>query len=104
LKNTFRYLSLPHSNPKKGWHHAFVNSLYLLFYISLALQACTGLFMAYSDDIPNLKSYRHTVSDIHSFNMWVIIAFIVIHLGGVILSELSKNGKGVVSDMINGGD
>jgi len=36
--------------------------------------------------------------------MWVIITYIVIHLGGVLLAELGKKYKGVISDMINGGE
>jgi cytochrome b len=34
--------------------------------------------------------------------MYLILAFIVVHLAGVFLAE-RKNGKGIVSDMINGG-
>jgi Ni,Fe-hydrogenase I cytochrome b subunit len=57
--------------------------------------------MVYSDDIDSLQNIRNTVSDIHSVFMWVIITFIVVHIGGVILAELGKN-KGIVSSMING--
>ena len=60
--------------------------------------------MAYSDDVDSLKQQRQLTKEIHNVNMWVIIAYIVIHIGGVILAELGKKNKGVVSDMINGGE
>jgi cytochrome b len=34
--------------------------------------------------------------------MYLILAFIAVHLAGVYLAE-RKDGKGIVSDMINGG-
>jgi cytochrome b len=34
--------------------------------------------------------------------MYLILAFIVVHLAGVFLAE-RKDSKGIVSDMINGG-
>jgi Ni,Fe-hydrogenase I cytochrome b subunit len=35
--------------------------------------------------------------------MYLILAFIVVHLAGVFLAEIRKDSKGIVSDMINGG-
>lgn len=103
LKNTLKALKMPGADKKYLKHYLLVRWLYVVFYFSLFVQACTGLFMEYSDDLDNLKNIRNTVSDIHSFNMWVILSFIFLHLGGVILSELGKKNKGVVSEMINGG-
>jgi Ni/Fe-hydrogenase 1 B-type cytochrome subunit len=104
IKNVLKYLKQPGIDKQNVKHYLFVKYLYLFFYFSLLVQTSTGLFMAYSDDVPNLKSIRHTASDIHSVFMWVIISYIVIHIGGVIFAELGKKNKGVVSDMINGGE
>ncbi len=104
IKNALKYLKQPGIDEQNAKHYLFVKFLYLFFYFSLLVQTCTGLFMAYSDDIPNLKNLRHTASNIHSVFMWVIISYIVIHIGGVIFAELGKKNKGVVSDMINGGE
>ena len=60
--------------------------------------------MIYSDDVPDLKTLRDTSSNIHSFFMWVIITYVVAHIAGVIITELGKKNKGIVSDMINGGE
>jgi cytochrome b len=62
--------------------------------------AVTGLCMAFEDDVPALKI--HALREIHSFCMYLIIAFIIIHIAGVFLAE-TKDSRGIVSDMINGG-
>jgi len=104
LKNSLMYLKLPGANKEKAKHFLLVRCLYIFFYFALFIQVCTGLFMAYSDDVESLKDLRHTAKNIHTIFMWVIISYIVIHIGGVILAELGKKHKGVISRMINGGE
>jgi len=104
LKNSLKYLRMPGADKEKTKHFLIVRCLYIFFYFALFVQACTGLFMAYSDGMKNLKDLRNTAKSIHNIFMWVIISYIVIHIGGVILAELGKKHKGVVSRMINGGE
>jgi Ni/Fe-hydrogenase 1 B-type cytochrome subunit len=78
-----------------------VKALYITFYTLLGIMAITGLCMAFEDDIPALKI--HALREIHSFCMYLIITFIIVHLAGVFLAE-RKESKGIVSDMINGGN
>jgi Ni/Fe-hydrogenase 1 B-type cytochrome subunit len=104
LKKALRYLRQPGANKKDAKHYLFVRYAYILFYFSLAVQVCTGLFMAYSDDVDSLKNVRQTTSNIHAVFMWVILLYIVLHIAGVFISELGKKNKGIVSDMINGGE
>ncbi len=104
LKNGLRYLKQTGINKKTGQHYIFVRFTYVVLYIVLGLQAITGLFMVYSDDVESLKVWRHNAKDVHNVLMWVIISYIVIHLGGVVMAELSKKYKGIVSQMINGGE
>ena len=61
----------------------------------------TGLCLAFEDDVPLLKSI-HAFRQIHSFTMYLILAFITVHIVGVLLAE-RKQSKGIISDMINGG-
>lgn len=103
IKNSISYLKMPGADKNRAKHYLVVRFIYLSFYLAIVVQATTGLFMAYSDDVPSLKALRHTASNIHTVFMWVIITYVVVHLGGVILAELGKKDKGVVSDMINGG-
>jgi cytochrome b len=93
---------MPGTDKKEARQYLFVKCLYLLFYFSLLVQVSTGLFMAYSDDVDSLKDLRHTAKDIHNVFMWVILSYIMLHIGGVIIAELGKKYKGIVSGMING--
>ncbi len=103
LKNTLKSLRQPGTDLKDLKYYLFVRCAYLFFYLVLAVQVCTGLFMVYSDDVEDLKKLRHSVSDIHSVGMWVLLTYIALHIIGVVYSEHSKKNSGIVSDMINGG-
>jgi len=82
-------------------HEFWVKTLYAIFYLMIIIQVATGLCLAFEDDVPALKAI-HAFREIHSFNMYLIIAFIIVHLAGVFLAE-RKDSAGIVSDMINGG-
>jgi Ni/Fe-hydrogenase 1 B-type cytochrome subunit len=104
LKKALKYVKQPNIDKLNAKHYLLVRCAYLSFYISIFVQVCTGLFMAYSDDDESLKSLRSLASNIHSVFMWIILAYIVLHIAGTINAELSKRNKGLVSDMINGGE
>jgi len=104
IKNAFKYLRKPTADKMQGRHYLLVKLAYVSFYCALFVQVCTGLFMAYSNDVENLKNIRSIASDVHSVFMWLIIAYIVIHITGAIVAEFSKKSKGIISDMINGGE
>ncbi|WP_461448519.1 cytochrome b/b6 domain-containing protein [Mucilaginibacter sp.] len=84
-----------------GKHEFWVKTLYAIFYLMLLTMVLTGLCLAFEDDVPLLKSI-HVFREIHSFTMYLIIGFIIIHIVGVFLAE-RKESSGIVSDMINGG-
>ncbi len=68
----------------------------------LFVMVITGLFLAFEDLLAPFKTIRHSVKEVHGFCMYLVLAFIAVHLIGVFLAE-RKEGKGIVSDMINGG-
>jgi cytochrome b len=84
-------------------HELTVKLIYSLFYILLAIMVLTGLFLAFEDALAPFKSIRNSVRDVHGFCMYLVLAFIAVHLAGVFLAE-RKDSKGIVSDMINGGN
>jgi Ni/Fe-hydrogenase 1 B-type cytochrome subunit len=100
-KLKFAYAQLNGAHKKEAKHEVVVKALYITFYTLLGIMAITGLCMAFEDDIPALKI--HALREIHSFCMYLIITFIIVHLAGVFLAE-RKESKGIVSDMINGGN
>jgi Ni/Fe-hydrogenase 1 B-type cytochrome subunit len=99
-KLKFAYVQLNGAHRNEAKHEVVVKSLYITFYALLSIMAVTGLCMAFEDDVPALKI--HALREIHSFCMYLIIAFIIIHIAGVFLAE-TKDSRGIVSDMINGG-
>jgi Ni/Fe-hydrogenase 1 B-type cytochrome subunit len=83
-------------------HELTVKLIYGVFYILLIIMVLTGLFLAFEDALASFKSIRHSVKEVHGFCMYLILAFIAVHLAGVLLAE-RKESRGIVSDMINGG-
>jgi len=106
LQNRIRSaLNLTPSNEKAIRDRNFyllVKRGYFLFYIIFLTMAMTGLVMAF-DDIALLKPLQKTADSIHLFVQWLIYGFIILHIAGVVYSDLHNN-KGIVSGMINGGE
>jgi len=101
LKNAWQHFKTVKKD-REARHEVAVKSIYAFFYLLLIAQVITGLFLAFEDAMAPFKSIRHTVKDVHGFIMYLILAFIIVHLAGVFLAE-RKDAKGIVSDMINGG-
>ncbi len=95
------YFILQH---KKGLarHELAVSAIYLTFYAVLAVIVLSGLTLAFQDQLSLQRSLAHSVKEVHGFCMYLILAFIVVHLGGIFMAE-RKDSNGIVSDMINGG-
>ncbi|TGE25900.1 cytochrome b/b6 domain-containing protein [Hymenobacter aquaticus] len=87
---------------KDARHSLLVKYSYVVFYLLLTVMVGTGLALTYADDVEFLHKLEHDVKEVHNVTMYLIIAFVVVHIVGVVWSELTK-GKGIVSDMINGG-
>jgi len=102
IKSAYSQFQTTKKNRELIKHEFTVKAIYTVFYISLMVMAVTGLFLAFEDFFMPFKSIRHSVKEVHGFCMYLILAFIFVHLVGVFLAE-HKSNKGIVSDMINGG-
>jgi Ni,Fe-hydrogenase I cytochrome b subunit len=102
MKDVYRQFQSIKKQRELAKHELAVKAIYAAFYILLIIMAVTGLFLAFEDLLAPFKSIRHSVKEVHGFCMYLILAFIVVHLAGVFLAE-RKDNKGIVSDMINGG-
>lgn len=102
MKSAYRQFQTTKKNREIAKHKLTVKSIYAIFYLLLILMAITGLFLAFENLLAPFKSFRHSVKEVHGFCMYLILAFIFVHLAGVFFAE-RKNNKGIVSDMINGG-
>ena len=101
IKAAYHYYFVIKKERTLARHELFVKSLYALFYVMILVMGTTGLCLNFEDDVPALKN-MHGIRDVHSFTMYLILGFIIVHLAGVYLAE-HKESKGIVSDMINGG-
>ncbi len=101
LKKLYRQYKETKQNREQVRHDFWVKTLYAMFYLMIITQVITGFCLAFEDDVPALKAI-HAFRAIHSFNMYLILGFIFLHLAGVFLAE-RKNRQGIVSDMIHGG-
>jgi len=101
IKDAYNHYFVLKKQRETARHEFWVKTLYAIFYLMLLVMVLTGLCLAFEDDVPLLKS-MHWIREIHSFTMYLILAFITVHLAGVFLAE-RKDSPGIVSDMINGG-
>ncbi len=83
-------------------HYLLVKRGYVIFYILFLIMAITGLIMAF-DHADLFKNIIRPVRSVHSFVQYLLFAYILAHLIGVIRADLNKQ-KGIVSAMINGGN
>lgn len=81
-------------------HYIAVKSIYLFFYVVIALMGLTGLVLAF-DDVRQLEDIRQPARQLHGALQYVVYAFIFIHLVGVIRADIGQH-KGLVSGMIHG--
>lgn len=102
MKLVYAQFQTTKKNRELARHELAVKSIYSVFYLLLIIMAITGLFLAFEDLLAPFKAIRHSIKEVHGFCMYLIIAFIVVHLAGVFLAE-RKESSGIVSDMINGG-
>lgn len=70
--------------------------VYIVFYICVFISLTTGLLMMFGP-----KNLGKISEEIHVLSIYYLLTFIVIHLGGVLIAELT-NQRGLVSKIISG--
>ncbi|WP_162550258.1 cytochrome b/b6 domain-containing protein [Hymenobacter nivis] len=96
-----KYRLAPPADKGDARHALFAKTTYALFYLFLTVMVITGLALTWADDVPFLHSIEHTVGDIHGVTMYLILTYFVVHLAGVVWSEITKD-HGLISRMISG--
>ncbi|MGF1556518.1 cytochrome b/b6 domain-containing protein [Paucihalobacter sp.] len=74
----------------------FQNWTYLIFYVCVVASLVTGLIIEHGP-----KALRKEIEDWHKLSIYYLVAFIIIHLAGVLISEFT-NQKGLISKIISG--
>lgn len=102
MKTAYRDYFIIKKQVKLARHELVVKLTYLLFYLVLIIIAMTGLTLAFRYQLHFSRSFMGTIRNIHGFCMYLVIAFIIVHVAGVFMAERDES-PGIVSDMINGG-
>lgn len=103
IKRALKMTTGTAENQKLIRHYVIVKRSYLLFYMLLLVMVLTGLGMAFGHDLTFLDHYHRPIKTLHSFCQYLIYGFVVLHLCGIIVSDITHS-RGIVSGMINGGD
>lgn len=74
----------------------FQNWVYIVFYFCVAISLFTGLMIEFGPENMN-----ELMEEIHVLSIYYLLAFIVLHFGGVLLAELGDQ-QGLVSRIISG--
>lgn len=77
----------------------FKSAVYLVFYICLGISLLTGAYIEFIGKI-NPAVYK-VMKTIHVQSLYYSLAFIFLHLTGLVLAELGTE-KGIISRMIHG--
>lgn len=71
--------------------------VYLVFYGCVAVSLTTGLIIEFVGP----KNLKKSVEEIHVLSIYYLLAFICIHIGGVLLEEFTDQ-QGIISKIISG--
>jgi Ni/Fe-hydrogenase 1 B-type cytochrome subunit len=102
LKNAIRLYKQNDEMKLTYRHYISVKLSYILFYALLLCMVLTGLGLAFGEDLGFSRGLHGTIKQIHSFGQYCMYAFVLVHIGGVIIAD-NKEAKGIVSGMVNGG-
>ncbi|MEI6143680.1 MAG: cytochrome b/b6 domain-containing protein [Mariniphaga sp.] len=102
MKNALSFFKQNGADKKEYKHYLIVKWSYSLFYLIILYMAISGLCMAFGRELGIPRDLNHTIKEVHGFCQYLIYAFILFHLIGVIYADLGKT-IGIVSGMINGG-
>lgn len=69
---------------------------YIIFYFCVIISLVTGLIIKFGP-----KELKEPMEDIHVLGIYYLIAFIVVHLSGVLIAEFTDQ-KGIISRIVSG--
>lgn len=70
---------------------------YIVFYICVVISLVTGLIIELGP-----KEFKKPMESIHVLSIYYLLAFIIIHIGGVLIAEFTDQ-KGIISRIVSGG-
>jgi cytochrome b561 len=70
--------------------------VYIFFYLCVATSLFTGLMIEFGPE-----ALKDPMEDIHVLSIYYLVAFLILHLGGVLMAEFTSD-KGIVSKIVSG--
>jgi len=95
------YRLVPPAGNADARHTLLVKLSYAAFYVIITVLVATGLALTWADDVAWLHRLEHSVKAVHNAAMYLLIAFVVGHIVGVLWAELTKD-RGLISRMVSG--
>ncbi len=83
-------------NKKLNTKEKFQKWIYILFYVCVVISLFTGLVIELGP-----KNLKEPFEEIHILSIYYLVAYIVIHLTGVLIAEFTDQ-KGIISKVISG--
>lgn len=87
----------------QSMHKKMVKIGYIVVYGALLFMAASGLSMRFYEVLGLSKDAVHSIKGIHELVFLAVLIFAPLHIIGIVIAE-NRGEKGIVSDMINGGE
>ncbi len=100
IKNALGFQANTVSEKEDRTLFLYVKRGYLLFYLIFIVMGLSGLVLAF-EDVKALDPIHDLMGDVHEYTQYLIYAYILLHLMGVIREEMGKY-PGIISGMIHG--
>lgn len=88
---------------EESFYKKVVKLGYIGIYGILVFMAASGLIIHFYEALGLTKEGAHDIKEIHELVFNAILIFVPLHIIGVFIAE-NQNEKGIISDMVNGGD
>lgn len=88
---------------EKTLHKKGVSATYIGIYGFATALALSGLAIKFNAKFDLSEELVHTIKEVHEFAFYGMLLLVIAHIAGVLIAE-NRDDKGIVSDMINGGE
>lgn len=87
----------------KSLHKKAVTLGYIGIYALLAFMAISGYIIHFYQELGLLKTSAHDIKEIHELLYTGVLIFVPLHVIGIFIAE-NHDEKGIISDMVHGGE
>jgi cytochrome b561 len=84
-------------------HKKIVKLGYIAIYAVIAFMAVSGLVIHFYQELGLVKDTAHDIKEIHELVYNALLIFVPLHILGIFIAE-NRDEKGILSDMVNGGN